>query len=216
VTGLRMPLAAAAALAMILMIHTAMPARAADVMISGRTGDVISEIANATRQIKFASVPSDLRVQSNTMVFDYLRGELAYTGNVQVEQGEVELSSDALVIAFEPRRSGTLRSVRASGNVTVVHEDKTATGRQAVYDPEAATITLTGDARLGAGPSSLEGARVVVYLQEGRAVVEGADASPISTAGTDDDGGPTPQKRPPGRVRAVIDTESLDVEDVLD
>ena len=39
---------------------------------------------------------------------------------------------------------------------------ETATGRLAVYDPARATITLTGNARLGSGPNTVQGEKVVV------------------------------------------------------
>jgi len=194
---------------------------AADVVIGSEAGDVISEVASATRQLRLASVPADMFVESDRMVFDYLRGELSYYGDVRVAQGGIRLRSDDLTIAFEPKQTGSLRSIRASGNVLVTHKDTKATGKLAVYDPNASTITLTGDARLGSGPNTLEGERVVVYLAEGRATVEGApalaDAPPAAKPeGAVDQGQPMPAAPPSGRVRAVIDPGSLGDEDFKD
>jgi lipopolysaccharide transport protein LptA len=195
------------------------PSHAADVVIGSEAGDVISEIASATRQLRLASVPADMFVESDRMVFDYQRGELSYYGDVRVAQGGIRLRSDDLTIAFEPEQTGSLRSIRASGNVLVTHKNTKATGKLAVYDPNSSTITLTGDARLGAGPNSLEGERVVVYLAEGRATVEGGSAvaehSPRSRPeGAVEEGQPAPT--PSGRVRAVIDPGSLGSEDFVD
>ena len=111
------------------LLVNAVPARAADLVISGATGDMISDIAQATQQLRLAAVSADLRVQCDSMSFDYTHGVLAYSGNVRVTQGNVRLSSDALMIAFEPRRSGRVRSVRASGNVTVVNKDSDTCGQ---------------------------------------------------------------------------------------
>jgi len=190
------------------------PVGAADIVISRQAGGVIADIADATRTIRLAAVPTDLRVRSNKMVFDYERGELAYLGDVRVAQNGVQLTSDDLRIAFEPRRSGALRTVRASGNVKVVHDERTATGQLAVYDPGAATITLTGDARLGTHGSSLEGESVVVYLDEGRATVDGGGVVPVAAPGGREP--VSPAIAPTGRVRAVIDPGSLDIEELGD
>jgi len=200
-------------------------ASAADVVIGNDTGDVISEVAAATRQLHLASVPAELFVESDKMVFDYARGELAYSGDVRVAQGGVHMRSENLTIAFEPERTGSLRSIRASGNVLITHKNTKATGDLAVYDPASSTITLTGEAKLGAGPNTLEGERVIVYLAEGRAIVEGGaaaaaaaagEAAPPASASSGDAGqGDQVQKKPSGRVRAVIDPGTLD-EDLLD
>jgi len=197
-------------------------ARAADVVIGNDAGDVISEVAAATRQLHLASVPAELLVESDTLVFDYERGELAYSGDVRVAQGGVHMRSENLTIAFEPQRTGSLRSIRASGNVLITHKNTKATGNLAIYDPTASTITLTGEARLGAGPNTLEGERVIVYLDEGRAIVEGgaADGAQSATAPAPEAGSAGPsdavEKKPSGRVRAVIDPGTLGSEDLLD
>ena len=184
-----------------------LPAGAADIVIDRKAGDLISEVATATRQFRLATVPSDLRVRSSRMKFDYEQGELAYVGSVHVAQGSIRLQADELQIRFEPQRTGALRTIRASGNVQIQQRNETATGDEAVYDPAAATLTLTGNVRLGSGPNSLQGERVVVYIDEDRTEIQGAAAQ--ATA-------PSAQPQPSGRVRAVIDPETLHLNDVLE
>jgi lipopolysaccharide export system protein LptA len=174
---------------------------AREVEITSKTGDVISEIARASRTFKLAAVPADVRIQADSLVFDYGAGELFYRGNVSISQGDVNVRANELAILFEPGRSGTLRSVRAEGDVHVTRGKETATGDVAMYDPDGQTIVLSGGARIGSGPNSIEGEQVVVQLREERTVVEG---------GTDERTG---EKK---RVRAVIDPDSVDIEELLD
>ena len=89
------------------------------------------------------------------------------------------MNADELKISFEPKNPREVQRIEARGGVKVRHETETATGRLAVYDPQRATITLTGDARLGSGPNTVQGEKVVVFLDEGRAVVEGGDSGPV-------------------------------------
>ncbi|RMF25020.1 MAG: hypothetical protein D6760_02040 [Deltaproteobacteria bacterium] len=185
----------AVALASILFF-TAAPAGAVnDVDIREQTGDVIARVAEAAQGLRFGKhLPGDVEVTSDRMTFDYKRGTLVYTGHVRVLHKDIRLRSDRIDVVFEPGRTDSLRSITATGHVEVVRGDETATGNTAVYDPGRATLTLSGNARLGSGRHRVEGQRVVVYLDEGRAVVEGG-------------GGP---------VRARISPRTSEVEDLLE
>ena len=174
---------------------------AREVEITSKTGDIISEIARASRKFQLAEVATDVRITADSLVFDYQAGELFYRGNVNVSQGDVSVSAKSLSILFEPGASGSLRSVKAEGDVRVQRGKETATGDLATYDPDSQTIKLSGRARIGSGPNSVEGEQVVVRLREERTVIEG---------GTDERTG---EKK---RVRAIIDPKSVDIEEILD
>jgi lipopolysaccharide export system protein LptA len=154
-------------------------ARAEDVEVGEQSGQAIGRLADAVRDFRLTSLPSDLHVQANTMEFDFRQGQLLYKGAVAVQHGDVKMRADELKITFEPKNPRQVQKIEARGDVHVDHQTETASGRLAVYDPERATITLTGDARLGSGPNTVQGEKVVVYLDQGRAVVEGGDSGPV-------------------------------------
>lgn len=170
-------------------------ARAADVEVGEQAGEAIASIADAVREFRLSSVPSELRIQADAMEFDFTKGELRYTGKVRVVQGEVTLAADELRIVFTPKKPEDLELVEATGNVRVERETETASGSRAVYDPSSATITLSGNAELGSGPNIVKGDKVVVYLDEGRATVEGGASGPV---------------------RAHIEPKSEEIEELLD
>ncbi|RMD85305.1 MAG: hypothetical protein D6815_02175, partial [Candidatus Dadabacteria bacterium] len=181
----------AAALALV----PALAGAVGEVDIRSQTGAVIARVAEAARGLRFGKhLPGDVEVTADEMTFDYKRGVLVYRGHVQVVHKDIHLRSDRINVRFEPGRTDTLRSITATGHVEVVRGRETARGERCVYDPKAATLTLTGNARLGSGRHWVEGQRVIVYLDEGRAVVEGG-------------GGP---------VRARISPRSSEVEDLLE
>jgi lipopolysaccharide transport protein LptA len=168
---------------------------ASDVDIGERAGDVIGEIAQVTEDFSLTDLPGNLQIEANEMLFDYERGELRYSGNVQVVHGDVRMRADRMVLEFNPGRAKSLKLLEGIGNVEVLRGDERAVGEHATYDPERRIITLTGKAKLGSGGNSIGGESVVVFLSERRAEVKGGNAR-------------TGEK---GRVRAVIDPDSLDL-----
>ncbi len=166
-----------------------------DLDIREQAGTVIARVAEAAQGLRFGKhLPGDVEITADRMTFDYKRGALVYTGHVRVLHKDIHLRSDRIEVLFEPGRTDALRSITATGHVEVVREAETATGDTAVYDPGRAVLTLSGNARLGSGPHRVEGERVVVYLDEKRAVVEGG-------------GGP---------VRARISPRKSEVEELLE
>jgi lipopolysaccharide export system protein LptA len=154
-------------------------ANAADVEVGEQAGEAIGRLAETVRDFRLTSLPSDLHVQARSMEFDFRQGQLLYKGAVAVKHGDVRMHADELKITFQPKNPREVQRIEARGEVRVDHETETARGRLAVYDPKRATITLTGDAELGSGPNTVQGEKVVVFLDEGRAIVEGGDSGPV-------------------------------------
>jgi lipopolysaccharide export system protein LptA len=162
-----------------------------DIDVKEGTGDVIGEIADVVSNFQLTDLPANLYIEADSMTFDYEGGKLTYQGDVEVKHGEVELRSDELVLTFQPGAEKSLQTINARGNVKVLRGEERAYGDLATYDPDGATITLEGNARLGSGENSIGGETVVVHLDRKRAQIKGG--KPGSG----------------GRVRAVIDPESV-------
>jgi lipopolysaccharide export system protein LptA len=171
----------APALALATLVATSAPrvAVAEDVEVGERAGEAIGKMADAVSDFRLTALPSDLHVEARSMVFDYRKGQLLYEGAVHVKHGDVRMDADELSVTFEPKNPREVKQIKATGNVRVKHETETASGQSAIYDPTKAVLTLTGKARLGSGPNTVEGEKVIVYLDEGRAVVEGGDSKPV-------------------------------------
>lgn len=190
-------LSIAGMIAAVVVLVATPPARvaASDVDIGERAGEVIGEIAQVTEDFSLTDLPGNLQIEANEMIFDYDRGELRYGGNVQVVHGDVRMRADRMVLKFNPGRVKSLKLLEAIGKVEVLRGEERAVGDHATYDPDRRIITLTGKASLGSGANSIGGESVVVYLAERRAEVKGGNARTGES----------------GRVRAVIDPESLDL-----
>ncbi len=129
-----------------------------------------------------------ITVVSDGLEYDYKRNVVVYRGKVQVNQGNVQLVSDALTITLDdksqkrdgaaaagptPSDTGRVREIVASGNVRIDQGVRWAVGGRAVFDQGTRTLILTENPVLHDGPSEVAGDRVVVFLDEDRSVVEG-------------------------------------------
>src|SRR3546814_12721279 len=70
----------------------------------------------------------------------------------------------------------------AAGGVTVTRPDQSARGNYAVYDLNRRVITMIGGVTLTQGGNTVNGGRLTITLDTGRAVVDGAAMAGGSTA----------------------------------
>ena len=83
-----------------------------------------------------------------------------FAGNVHVKQAELSLDTPRLTIAYSS--SGGVRS-----------PSETAKGVFGVYDLDRRLITLIGNVQLNRGANQVNGSRLVIDLESGRAVIDG-------------------------------------------
>ena len=99
-----------------------------------------------------------------------------FVGNVKVRQAALTLETERLTIAYSTAGGIQIERLDASGGVVVRSPSETARGDFGVYDLERKIITLIGDVQLNRGGSQLSGARLVIDLNSGRAVIDGGPA----------------------------------------
>jgi lipopolysaccharide export system protein LptA len=96
-----------------------------------------------------------------------------FAGNVQVRQASLTLDTARLTVAYSSGGGVQIRRLDASGGVTVRSPSETARGNFGIYDLDKRLITLIGDVMLTRGSSRINGSRLVIDLESGRAVVDG-------------------------------------------
>jgi lipopolysaccharide export system protein LptA len=121
--------------------------------------------------------------------------ELTFEGNVRVRQGQVTLTCDRLVAAYDNEKHGgqdrarkmpsevsvnSIRSMTASGNVKLVQDERMAVAGKALFDNVKRTITLSENPRLWQGPDVAIAHTIVVYLDENRSELKGNEGEDIS------------------------------------
>jgi len=100
-----------------------------------------------------------------------------FVGNVHVTQADLTLDTARLTVAYSggPGADGgvQIRRLDAAGGVTVTSPSEKASGDFGVYDLDRKLITLIGNVRLVRENNLVSGARLVIDLDSGRAVIDG-------------------------------------------
>ncbi len=99
-----------------------------------------------------------------------------FAGNVRVRQAQLTLDTERLTVAYTSAGGIQIRRLDASGGVTVKSPSETARGNFGIYDLDRKLITLVGAVQLNRGGSQINGQRLTIDLDSGRAVVDGGPA----------------------------------------
>ena len=124
------------------------------------------------------------------------------SGNVMVKQAEMALNAARMTVLYSGQvangASPQAQRIDASGNVVVTRPDQTARSQFAVYDLTSRIITMLGGVTLIQAGNTVNGSRLTINLDTGRAVIDG---SSVGGARTGADGGVT---RSGGRVTGTF------------
>ena len=99
-----------------------------------------------------------------------------FAGNVHVTQAALTLDTSRLTVAYSGGQASNnvqIRRLDAAGGVVVRSPSETARGDFGIYDLDRKLITLIGNVQLNREQNQINGARLVIDLESGRAVVDG-------------------------------------------
>ncbi|MEG8041010.1 LptA/OstA family protein [Sphingomonas sp. LR60] len=133
---------------------------------------------NTAAPIDFGADHIELQDRANRAVL---------SGNVKVRQAEMTLSAQRMTVAYTGQvidGSPQVSRLDASGGVTVVRPDQTASSQFAVYDLNRRIITMLGGVKLTQGGNTINGGRLTINLDSGRAVIDGSSVAGGATSGT--------------------------------
>jgi|GEM_PF-3868742 len=121
-------------------------------------------------QHDFAKLPT--YVKADTLTLKTEERVFNYTGNVEVKQGDMTLTSNSLEGKYNEHNQ--IQSLRAQGNVVITKgENIRATSELAVYDATKDIITLTESPELQHDDTILTADAVKIFLKENRSTAEG-------------------------------------------
>jgi lipopolysaccharide export system protein LptA len=112
-----------------------------------------------------------------------------FAGNVHATQAELTLDTQRLTVAYSnaPQNGGgtgvQIRRLDAAGGVVVHSPSETAKGDFGIYDLDHKLITVIGNVQLTRGPNVVNGQRLVINIESGRAVVDGGPPGVNSSGG---------------------------------
>ena len=109
-----------------------------------------------------------------------------FVGNVHAVQQDLTLDTPRLTVAYSGGSGGNnvqIHRLDASGGVVVKSPSETAKGDIGIYDLDRKLITLLGNVQLDRENNQVNGQRLVIDLDSGRAVVDGGPPGVNSSGG---------------------------------
>lgn len=112
------------------------------------------------------------------------------SGNVRITQAEMVLTAARVIVTYTGQitnGSPEVSRLDAAGGVTVVRPQQNASSQYAVYDLNRRVITMIGGVKLNQGLNTVQGARLLINLDTGRATIDGSGVgggAPGTTSGS--------------------------------
>ncbi|QNQ09214.1 LptA/OstA family protein [Sphingomonas alpina] len=147
---------------------------------------------NSNAPIDFGADHIELQDKANRAIL---------SGSVSVKQAEMTLNSARMTVAYTGQvidGSPQVSRLDASGNVVVTRPDQSARGQYAIYDLNRRVITMLGAVTLVQAGNTVNGGRLTINLDTGRAVIDGSSVGG-SRPGPDGSTTTTPGGRVTGR-----------------
>lgn len=148
---------------------------------------------NSNAPIDFGADHIELQDKANRAVL---------SGSVAVKQAEMTLNAARMTVTYTGQVVGgnpQVSRLDASGGVTVRRPDQTARSQYAIYDLNRRVITMLGAVTLTQGGNTVNGGRLTINLDTGRAVIDGS-----SVRGSSGAPGATTSTAPSGRVTGTF------------
>jgi len=131
---------------------------------------------NASAPIDFSAGYIELQDRANRAIL---------SGDVSVRQAEMTLTAARVTVNYTGQVVGGSPQVSrldASGGVTVTRPQQRARSQYAVYDLDRRVITMLGGVSLAQGGNTVNGGRLTLNLDTGRATIDGSSVGGTVTA----------------------------------
>jgi lipopolysaccharide export system protein LptA len=131
-----------------------------------------------------------IHIEADRMESDPQQNMVIFSGQVRAAQNDVIITADTMTVNYAaPDRqeeeigpqtaagqglAQKIESILATGNVTVVKGALTATGDTMTFFSSEQKVILAGNAKAREDQNEVSGERIILYLDEGRSVVEGS------------------------------------------
>lgn len=126
--------------------------------------------------VEFGGLAQDptapVSVDADSLSVSQTDGTATFTGNVRVAQGEMRLQAAEVRVVYG-EAEGEIRSLDATGGVTLANGGVAAQAQQATYAIASGTVVMTGDVVLTQGQSTIAGQKLLIDLQGGTGTMEG-------------------------------------------
>jgi len=111
-------------------------------------------------------------ITADQVEFDPQNERATYTGKVTVKQENIVLCAERIEVRFIAKGQG-VEWIKAFGNIKITQEDRILTAQEGVYYHQGRKLVLTGNPTARQGGNCMSGDKIVYFLDQGKALVEG-------------------------------------------
>lgn len=137
-------------------------------------------------QVPFGTLGSgeaqQVEIAADNLSIDQATQSAVFIGNVVAGMGELRLSADRVEVLYS-EEGGTVRALRATGNVVFVSGTDSAQAESAVYELVEGNVLMEGDVILTQGQNALSGQKLIIDIASGTARMEGRVQTIFQTQG---------------------------------
>lgn len=139
-----------------------------------------------TSALKGHNTNAPVDVSSDRIEVQERADRAVFTGNVHAKQADLTLDTQRLTVAYSGGQGNNnlqINRLDAAGGVVVRDPTETAKGDFGIYDLDRKLITLIGNVQLVRDNNQVNGSRLVIDLNSGRAVIDGGPPGVNSSGG---------------------------------
>lgn len=138
--------------------------------------------SNSTQQNR-----NQIIIVSNNLEIDDQNNRVTFTGNVNAQGNEFEITCQKLDLYYHHQKQGDqekpkidIKKIVATGTVNILRtEGGLASAETAIYFQDEEKIVLTGNPRIKQEDDFVEGTKITLFLKEKKSVVEGSEGNQV-------------------------------------
>ncbi len=112
-------------------------------------------------------------ITSQTLTADNKTNTAIFEGTVLAKTNDIEIYSDKMTVFYDNSES-KVKEIHAIGNVKVHKAGRALFSDEAIYIEDEKKIIFSGNPKAVEGENVISGTRIIFYLQDDRAVVDGS------------------------------------------
>jgi lipopolysaccharide export system protein LptA len=128
---------------------------------------------------KKAGPPKEVNIEADQMEILDEKKQAVFTGNVDAKRADVHLTCDTLVVTYiettgaNGEKTNDVSFLDATGNVKIVTDKQTVTGRWAKMDVKTNDLTVGENVKIVQGKNVLTGTKLFVDLDTNKSELSG-------------------------------------------
>ena len=135
---------------------------------------------------KETGTSAPIAIEADRMETSQEENAVFFSGNVRASQGRLFINADEMTVRYSPGKAGAdvsataaaspgqkIEKILARGNVRIVQGEWTASGDTMDFKADEHIVIITGNAKAWQEQNMVSGEKIILYLDEGKSVVEG-------------------------------------------